>query len=189
MSKSFKHFFDLLVGEVKRNVFHVNVIDELSALSTILGLKFQGNGFVLILAEFDSLGCRYLVMEANESIPSGRMVWVERDLERFDFTDLLKFLLEVAVLEIFWDLADEHIVGHELLPVITTKQLPVKLKSSALLPIEFEIFHSLNRFGEGLRILDADNGRVEWLCDVFSDLRLSLKNHIGQLFESNCDFP
>ena len=86
------------------------------------------------------------------------MVWVERDLERFNFPDLLKLALEIRVLETLGYLADEDIVGHESLSVVTTQQLPVELKSSALLAIDLEIFHGLDSLGEGLWIFDANNG-------------------------------
>ena len=86
------------------------------------------------------------------------MVRVKRDLERFDSTDLLKLALEVRMLKTLGDLADEDIVGHEPLSVVTTEQLPVELKGSALLAIDLEIFHGLNCLGEGLWIFDANNG-------------------------------
>jgi len=63
--------------------------------------------------------------------------------------------------------------------------LLIKLKGSAWLASNLEELHGFNSLGELLRVLDADDSRVERSGDVFSDLWLFVKGDSGLLLESD----
>lgn len=115
------------------------------------------------------------------------MVTIKRDLEGLNLTNALEFGLEIGVLFVLWDLADEDVVRHELLFVASEKLL-VKLESSTWLLFNLEIFHCLNSFVESNWVFNADDSRVEWSGDVLSDLRLGIEKDTSLLFEGDGDF-
>jgi poly(A) polymerase Pap1 len=87
----------------------------------------------------------------------------------------------------FWDGSNENVVGHKLLSVIS-KELLVKLKSSALFPSNIEVFHTFTSFVEINWIFDADDSRIEWSGDVFSNLRLGVKKNSRLFFKGDGNF-
>lgn len=109
-------------------------------------------------------------MEADEAVASGRVVWVERDLETLDLAHFLELLVQVLVLEVFGNL-DEDVVGEQLV-LVATEELLVERQGAALLAIDFEVSHLLAALSELLWILDADHGGEERLGEVSLDLRL-----------------
>jgi hypothetical protein len=123
-------------------------------------------------------------LEADESIASGGVVRVERNLKTLDLTETLEFLLEVGMLEVLWHGSHEHVVGLELL-FVGSEQLLVELEGSALLAFDLEVLHGLAGFVESDWVLDADDSRVERSGDVFPDLWLFVKGDSGLLLESD----
>lgn len=59
------------------------------------------------------------------------------------------------------------------------------MEGSAWLASDLEELHALNGLGELLRVLDADDSRVERSGDVFPDLWLFVKGDSGLLLESD----
>jgi len=70
ISKSLEHFFDLIIGVGKWDVLDVDIVNELSELSSIFWLEFHGDDFIIFLRESDGLGSRSLILEADESVSS-----------------------------------------------------------------------------------------------------------------------
>jgi len=187
VSKSLEHFLNLIVSHLKRDVLNVDVVDKLSERSSVFWLEFASNDVIILVGQIDGFLGRFFILEADESISSGGMVTIKRDLEGLNLTNLLEFLLEIGVLFVLWDLADEDVVRHELL-FIASEKLLVKLESSTWLLFNLEIFHCFDSFVESNWVFNADDSRVEWSGDVLSDLRLGIKKDTSLLFEGDGDF-
>ena len=114
------------------------------------------------------------------------MVGVERNLETLNFSESLKFLLEVRVLKVLWHALDENVVGEKLL-LVGSEQLLVELKASALLSLDLEVSHGFACLVEGNWVLDADDSRVEWGSNVLLDLWLGIEENVGSLLEGDGD--
>ena len=134
----------------------------------------------------DGLGGGGLILEADETVSSGGVVRVERNLKTLDLTKTLEFLLEVGVLEVLWHGSHEHVVGLELL-FVGSEQLLVELEGSALLAFDLEVLHGFAGFVESDWVLDADDSRVEWGGDVLLDLWLLVKKNVGFFLEGDGD--
>ena len=126
-----------------------------------------------------------LLLEANESVSSGGVVRIERDLETLDLSALLEHGVQVLVLDVLWHL-DEDVVVVQLV-LVATKQLLVEGKSTALLAIDLEVLHLLASLFKLLGVLDADHGGVEWSGDVSLDLGLGVEDDSGFLLEGDCN--
>lgn len=73
----------------------------------------------------------------------------------------------------FRDIFDKDVVGDEFF-FIGSKQLFVKLKTSTLLAINLKVSHGFTCLLKLDRVLDVDNRRVKWSCNISSDLRLDI---------------
>jgi len=121
-----KHVADLSFSPVVRNVLHVDVVDELSERSSVLWLEpYDGDTFrvALEIASKGSLSS-VLLLEADEAVASGRVVFVERNLQTLDLSDGLEKSLEVFMLQFLWNL-DENVVIVEFL-LVASKELAVE---------------------------------------------------------------
>ena len=70
VSKSLEHVLNLSIGIGKWDVLDVDVVDELSELSSIFWLELHGDDVFIVLRESDGLGGRGLILEADESVSS-----------------------------------------------------------------------------------------------------------------------
>ena len=83
-----EHLLHFLLRHVQRNIFHIDIVDESSeSPPRILWLELLSLHLLIIFRELDSLGSNFFILEADESVPSGSMVRIERDFERLDFAD------------------------------------------------------------------------------------------------------
>ena len=114
------------------------------------------------------------------------MVRVERNLKRLDLTKTLVFLLEVHMLEVLWDVLDEHVMRLNFF-LVGSEQLLVELKASALSSFDLEELHGLDSLVEHDWVLDADDSRVECGGDVLLDLWLLVKKNVGFFLEGDGD--
>ena len=151
------------------DVFHVDVVDHFSEMSSVSWLELDG------LDSIDGLGIECccggsLILEADEAVASGGVVSVERDLETLDLAHWLVHRVEVFMFEVFWNL-DENVVGKQLI-LVATEELLVKRQGTALLAIDFEVLHLLASFVELFGVLDADHGGEERLGKISLDLWL-----------------
>ena len=185
-SELLEHLLDLVFRVFHRDVLDVHVVDELSECSSILWLEFHGNSIIVFGGGLDGLGGGDLIVEADESVSSGRVVRVEGHLQRLDLAHGFELLLEVLVLEVLWDGSDEDVGSSELL-FVDTEKLLVELKGSARLASNLEELHGLNSLGELLWVLDADDSRVERSGDVFPNLRFFVKDDSGLFLEGHGD--
>jgi len=177
-----EHILDLLVSPLKWDVLNIDVVDELSDLSSVLWLELDGLDGVSIAGGLEGLAGRSLILEADESVSSGGVVLVERDLQTLDVSVLGEMLLKVLVFHFLWELSHEDVVGDELV-LVSTEQVFVELESSALLAIDLEVLHLLTGVLELLSIGDAENSAEEWSGVVSLDLWLGLKDHTSLVLE------
>lgn len=70
VTESGEHGLDLGIGLLKRNVLDVDIVVQLSELSSVLWLELNGDDFAVVLGEFHSLVGGGLILEADESITS-----------------------------------------------------------------------------------------------------------------------
>lgn len=103
------------------------------------------------------------------------MVRVEGDLQTLNVSVCREFLLKVLVFHFLWELSHENVVGDELI-LVSTKQVFVELKSSALLAIDLEELHLFTGVLELLSIGDAENSAEERSGVISLDLWLRFKN-------------
>ena len=88
---------------------------------------------------------------------------------------------------LFWNALNENIVSSQFF-FVCSKQLFIKLESTALLSIDFKVSHSFASLFKLNGVFDVDNGRVEWSCQISSDLRLNIEVNISLSLESFCNF-
>jgi len=169
ISKRLEQIHDILIRLFDWDVFHIDVVDDLSEMSSVSWLELDG------LDSLNSLGLeclrgRSFILEADEAVASRGVVSVERDLETLDLAHWLEHLVQVFVFEVLWNF-NENVVGQQLV-LVATEQLLVERQGTALLAIDFEVFHLLTSFAELLGVLDADHGGEERLGEISLDLRL-----------------
>lgn len=70
MSEWLEHLSDLFLGLIRRNVLHIDVVDEPSERSAILWLEFHRQDTILALG-LEGGRCTLLLLEANEAVASG----------------------------------------------------------------------------------------------------------------------
>jgi len=110
------------------------------------------------------------------------VVRIERDLETSDLSEVCKLGLNVLWLHLFGNVSEEYIGMYHLI-LVWTHEVLVELKCSALLAFDLKVLHLLTGLTVLDRIFDVHNSRVEWSCDVFSDLRSCLKHDSRLLLE------
>jgi len=169
ISKRLEQIHDILIRLFDWDVFHIDVVDDLSEMSSVSWLELDG------LDSLNSLGLeclrgRSFILEADEAVASRGVVSVERDLETLDLAHWLEHLVQVFVFEVLWNF-NENVVGQQLV-LVATEQLLVERQGTALLAIDFEVFHLLTSFAELLGVFDADHGGEERLGEISLDLRL-----------------
>jgi len=169
ISKRLEQIHDIFIRLFDWDVFHIDVVDDLSEMSSVSWLELDG------LDSLNSLGLeclrgRSFILEADEAVASRGVVTVERDLETLDLAHWLEHLVQVFVFEVLWNF-NENVVGQQLV-LVATEQLLVERQSTALLAIDFEVFHLLTSFAELLGVFDADHGGEERLGEISLDLRL-----------------
>jgi len=184
VSEWLEQFDDVILRLLVGNVLDIDVVDQSSELSAVLGLEFH---LVNALGNLSVQGVdgTLLLLEANESVSSGGVVRVEGDLETLDLSALLEHLVQVLVLDILWHL-DEDVVVVQLV-LVATEQLLVEWKGTALLAVDLEVLHLLASLFELLGVLDADHGGVEWSGDVSLDLWLGVEDNSGFVLEGDCN--
>jgi len=188
VSEGGKQVLDLLLRHFQWDVLDVHIVDELSQVSSVLWLEQNGSHLSIVLGELQGLLGRGLVIEADETIASGGVVGVERNLKTLNFSESFEFLLKIGMLEVLGDALDEHTVGMKFF-LVASEQLSVELEGSALLALDIEVSHGLDGLVELDGVLDHDDGGVEWSGDVLSDLWLNVKHDSSLLLESDGDFP
>ena len=165
-----EHLSDIIIGEGVRNVLNIDVVHELAEVAlVVLGLELDDVHLTEILG-VEGLGGRLGVLEADEAVASGRVITVERNLERLDGTNLAEDLMQLLMSDILRDGTDEDVLREELL-LVGTEELSIERKSTALLAVDLEVSHLLAGSLELLGVLDVDHGGVEGLGDVILDLR------------------
>lgn len=180
VSEWLEHLGDLFLGLVSRNVLHIDVVDESSERSAILWLELHGQDTILALSLKSNCGA-LLLLEANEAVASGRKVWVEGNFQTLDLAHWLKEVVEILMLHVLWDLAENVVILQLLL--VASKQLLVESKGTAWLLVDLEVSHLVASIVELLGVLDTDHGRAELSGDVSLDLRLGVEDNSGFLLE------
>jgi hypothetical protein len=169
ISERLEQISDFFISFFDWDVFHVNVVNDFSEMSSVSGLELDGldalNGLGL-----ECLHGGSLILEADETVASGGVVSIERDLETLDLAHWLEHLVEVFVFEFLWNF-DENVVGKQLV-LVATEELLIERQGTALLAVDFEVSHLLTSLGELLRIFNANHGGEEWLGEISLDLWL-----------------
>ena len=112
-SEGLEHVLDLVLWVVHRNVLDVDVVDQLSDVSSVLWLEFHGNSVFVLGGSLNGFGGGGLIVEADEAVASRGVVGVEGYLQGLDLTDRFKFLLKVLMLLVLWDGSDEYVGSSE----------------------------------------------------------------------------
>lgn len=171
-----KHFPDVLFGHGDGNVLDINVVYELSDVSSFSWLELDWNRVRMQGRFVNSFGSRVFVIETHKSITSARMVVVERNLQTLDLAIFFEFLLKILMPEFFGYISNEHILLHQFL-LISTQELSIKLQSSTRLAVDLEISHLFTRLMELEVVLDVYDCGIKLPRDILSNLRSVLQNH------------
>jgi hypothetical protein len=125
-------------------------------------------------------------LEADETVLSGRVIGIQRDLDALDITEFLEGVLELGSLNISRDLSDEYILVFNLCSV-ASKEILVERQSSARLALDFKVSHFLASGLEFIGVINLYHCRVEWLSDVSSDLRWHIELETGLILKHFSD--
>lgn len=147
---------DFGVAHLDGDVLDVDVVDEGSQGSSVLGLKSHGLGIGIVGGTGNGSSSWAFLLEANEAVASGAVVWVKRNLETLDGTVLFEFGLELFVGPVLGDALDKDVVVGKLL-LVTTEELFVELEGSAHLAVDGEVLHLFAGILEFLGVLDLHN--------------------------------
>lgn len=168
------------------DVFYVDIVDDLSEMSSVSWLELDGLDTINGLGLECSVGGSF-ILEADEAVASGSVVVVERDLETLDLTHWLEHLVQVFMLEVLWNF-NENVVGKQLV-LVASEELLVEWQGAALLAFNLEVSHLLTSFIEFLWILNTDHGREEWLGQVSLNLWLLIcvKDNSRFFLDGSCN--
>ena len=169
ISERLEQIHDVIIRLFDWDVFHIDVVDDLSEMSSVSWLELDGLDTVDVLG-LECLCCSSLILEADEAVSSGGVVTIERDFKTLDLAHWLEHLVEVFMFEVLWNF-DENVVSEQLV-LVATKELLVERQGTALLVIDFEVSHLLTSFVELLRVFDADHGGEEGLGEISLNLWL-----------------
>lgn len=89
ISEFSKEFPKLFVIPFFRVVLYIKVVEEFSDIGTTSWVPFDGNATCLLFRFFEFVGDPFSISSfliADETISSGGMVFIPRDLERFDWS-------------------------------------------------------------------------------------------------------
>jgi len=178
---------DLNIGHINWNVFHIDVVDQSSHLASVLWLELDSYNLRIGLSFINSFLSSVLSIKAYETVSSRGMVLIHGDLERFNVTILLKFFMKIGVCDVRWNVSDENVLALEFLSVCS-KELSIKLETSACFAVNLEVLHLVTGLFEFLVIRNVDNGSPEWACNVLSNLRPLLEVTISLALEGHSDF-
>ena len=169
---------DVVISHGGWDVFDIDVVDELSHVSSVLWLELDGNTLGASTGGGDGLVGSLVALEADESIASGGVVLIHGDLQRLDVAILLEGVVELLVSNSLGDGSDENVLLGELLSV-GTEELSIELEASALLAVNLEVLHLVAGFLELGIVWNGDDGSPEWAGDVLSDLWSALEVNSG----------
>ena len=79
ITEGLEQLSDFFLGLFDRDVFHVDVVDDLSEMSSVSWLELNGNDTFWNLG-LECLAGATFVLEADEAIASGGVVWVSEIL-------------------------------------------------------------------------------------------------------------
>lgn len=139
------------------------------------------------------------VIVADESIPTGAVVLIHRDLERLHRAKLVrvklaKYFVELGCSHVLWNFSHEDITAFIGLSEVSAQERIVKGKTTAALhdlvtllvyASDLEIAEEVSSLLEDLLILDAHDARVERLGWISPHLRLVLELYVS-FFEQLC---
>lgn len=169
ISERLEQIHDVIIRLFDWDVFHIDVVDDLSEMSSVSWLELDGLDTVDVLG-LECLCGSSLILEADEAVSSGGVVTIERDFKTLDLAHWLEHLVEVFMFEVLWNF-NENVVGEQLV-LVATKELLVERQGTALLVIDLEVSHLLTSFVELLRVFDADHGGEEGLGEISLNLWL-----------------
>lgn len=79
-----EHLLDLIVRPIEWNVLDIDIVDELSHISSVLWLELASLDLIGVSGGLEGFGGRVLILEAYETVSSGGVVGVEGDLKTLD---------------------------------------------------------------------------------------------------------
>ena len=179
MSERLEHLLNFFVRFFDRDIFDVDVVNDLSEILLVSWLILDGFDFFsfAILLGLDMDGAilhgihgELLILKADEAVATGSMVFIQRDLQALDLTVLLHQSVQLFMSKILWDL-HEDVVGLQLV-LVATEELSVKWQGSALAAFDLEVPHFFTGLCKFLGVLDQDLGGIKWLGQISPDLWL-----------------
>ena len=103
VSKRFKHFFYLSVSPIVRNIFDVNIVDQLS-LGKFNIFWFKFNHLKLTWLVLYSVNSRLYILVTYKSVSSWRVIFIDWGFHTLNFTKLFEDFMQFRVFNffIFW---------------------------------------------------------------------------------------
>ena len=125
VSKRFKHFFYLSVSPIVRNIFDVNIVDQLS-LGKFNIFWFEFTHFKLSWLVLYSVSSRLYILETYKSVSSWRVIFIDWGFHALNFTKLFEDFMQFRIFNfvIFWKF-NKHILRIKFFSV-WSKNLLVK---------------------------------------------------------------
>jgi hypothetical protein len=178
----------LLLIERVGQVLDVDVVEHTSELTSVSWLVLDSESAIVASGVSEAVGGGLWLLEAHESVATGRVVWVEGDLEGLDFTVLGELLLEPlrVVNVILGDLGHKHVVLDKAC-LVAAEQLVVVGEGAAHLAVDLEVSKLLAGLLESLLVWDNHDGGVEGTINVASELRLAIENNASSLLDQSGD--
>ena len=177
-------FLIVRVGQI----LDVDVVENASELTAVSWLVLDGKSGLVILRVIQAVSCRSRLLEADETISTRRVIWVEGDLERLYVSIFGELVLEPlgVVIVVFGDLCHEHVVLHEA-SLVASEKLVVVGKGTTILSVDLEVAELLACLLEAFVVGDDNDSGVEWAIYVASELRLAIKDNASLLLDQSSD--
>ena len=139
-------------------VLGVDVVEDLSEVTLVSWLVLDGLALISLSKSWEGLGSAGGILEADETISTGGVVRVERNLEGLDISVLAEEGLELRWLHVLWNLAHKDVVVNNLLWVGSQKIIIVWESTTLLAWDELEVTELLAGELELVLLWDSDDG-------------------------------
>jgi hypothetical protein len=114
-------FFDIFLTPGLGNVLYEDVVEDFAEVGLGLWFKLDSNELIASTLLSKSLGSVLWVLEANETVATRGVVFVERDFRGDDTSILGEHFLEALRVDGLWDLANENVLGAQAADVHTSE--------------------------------------------------------------------
>jgi hypothetical protein len=133
-----KDGLDFFVSHVRGQVLDENVVESFSLMREALRVELDTSEVFVARGGFDSFSCVFSVLKANESVPTGVVLLIQRNLAGNDTSKLLKVFFQILGFYGLVDIFDKDVLLLQLWKIDSGKILAVG-ESTAGLVLKVEV--------------------------------------------------